>query len=128
MLHFLPCSKTASHHLTKACSLQDILKFFLLSGLVQLIIYLVLVPTFVRSHLSAKSALLQLMLSVLNTVEPLLPAIVVFIRVMALVRLKKQNILVSNQQKMMIAGHLDVVLFDKTGTLTTDQASVCLDC
>ena len=107
--------------------MQDVLKFFLLSGLVQLTIYLVLVPTFVRSHLSAKSALLQLMVSVLNTAEPLLPASVVFIRVMAFVRLKKQHILVSDQQKMMIAGHLDVVLFDKTGTLTADQASVCLD-
>lgn len=129
MLHFLPDSKTdvaSSDH--SVCSLQDILKFFLLSGLVQLVIYLVLLPTFVRSHLSAKSALLQLMLLVLNTVEPLLPAIMVFVTVMALVRLKKQNILVSDQQKMMIAGHLDVVLFDKTGTLTTDQASVCLDC
>ncbi|DBA88103.1 hypothetical protein WJX79_009270 [Trebouxia sp. C0005] len=103
---------------------QDILKFFLLSGLVQLVIYLVLLPTFVRSHLSAKSALLQLMLLVLNTVEPLLPAIMVFVTVMALVRLKKQNILVSDQQKMMIAGHLDVVLFDKTGTLTTDQGKL----
>lgn len=68
------------------------------------------------------------MLSVLNTIEPLLPASVVFIRVMAFVRLKKQHILVSDQQKMMIAGHLDVVLFDKTGTLTADQESVCWDC
>ncbi|DBA76073.1 TPA: hypothetical protein ACH3X1_009818 [Trebouxia sp. C0004] len=103
---------------------QDTLKFFLLAGLVQLIIYLVLVPTFVRSHLSAKSALLQIMLSVLTTVDPLLPTSDVFIRVMAFVRLKKQNILVSNQQKMMIAGHLDVVLFDKTGTLTADQGKL----
>jgi magnesium-transporting ATPase (P-type) len=79
----------------------------------------------VRSQTLAKSALLHLMLSVLNSVEPLLPASVVFIRVMALVRLKKQNILVSDQQRMMIAGHLDVVLFDKTGTLTGDQVGFC---
>lgn len=104
--------------------MQDILKFFLLSGLVQLIIYLVLLPTYVRSHISAKSAFLQLMLSALNAVEPLLPAIVVFIRIRTLLRLKRQNILVSNQQTMMTAGHVDVVLFDKTGTLTADQVGV----
>ncbi len=128
MLHFLGSKTAVASSDQSMCSLQDIVRFFLLSGLVQLIIYLVLVPTFVRSRLSAKSALLQLMLSVLNTVEPLLPATVVFIRLMALVRLKKQNILVSNQQKMMVAGHLDVVLFDKTGTLTADQVSFCFDC
>lgn len=61
------------------------------------------------------------MIAVLNSVEPLLPAVVVFIRAMALLRLKRQKIFVSDQQKMMISGHVDVVLFDKTGTLTVDQ-------
>ena len=75
----------------------------------------------VHSHVSAKGALLQLMIAVLNSVEPLLPAVVVFIRAMTLLRLKRQRIFVSDQQKMMIAGHVDVVLFDKTGTLTVDQ-------
>lgn len=100
---------------------QDLTKFLVLSGVIQLIIYLIGVPALVHSHASAKGALLQLMVAVLNAVEPLLPAVVVFIRAMALLRLKRHNILVSDQQKMMIAGHVDVVLFDKTGTLTADQ-------
>lgn len=103
---------------------QDVGRFFLLSGLVQLTIYIVLIPSFVRHHVSAKQALLQLMTSVLNSVEPLLPAITVFIKFLCLLRLKRHGILVSHAQKMMTAGHLDVVLFDKTGTLTAEQ--VCL--
>ena len=104
--------------------MQDVAKFFLLSGLVQLIIYLVLVPTFVRSHASAKSILLQLLLSVLNAAEPILPAVVVFVRVSGLLRLRWQGIIVSDTQKMLTAGHLDIMMFDKTGTLTVEQVSV----
>ena len=80
-------------------------------------------PTLVRNHATAKGALLQLMIAVLNSVEPLMPVIVVFVKFMALLRLKRQGILVANAQKMLTAGHLDVVLFDKTGTLTADQVS-----
>ena len=103
--------------------MQDVAKFFLLSGLVQLIIYLALIPTFVRSNASAKSILLQLLLSVLNAAEPVLPAVLVFVRVYGLLRLRWQGIIVSDTQKMLTAGHLDIMLFDKTGTLTVDQVN-----
>lgn len=103
--------------------MQDVAKFFLFSGLVQLIIYLVLVPTFINSQASAQSALRQLLVSVLNAVEPILPAIVIFVRVFGLIRLRQQGVIISDTQKMLTAGHLDVVLFDKTGTLTVEQVA-----
>ena len=108
------------------CSVQDVAKFFMLSGLVQLMIYVALIPSFVQAHASVKSTLLQLMLSVLGAIEPLLPAIVVFVRVVGLLRLRRQGIIVSDTQKMLTAGHLDVVLFDKTGTLTAEQVKLRL--
>ena len=66
---------------------------------------------------------MQLMISVLNALPPLIPAIVVFVKSMCLLRLKRHGVLVSNAKKMLAAGHLDVVVFDKTGTLTGEQVS-----
>ena len=103
--------------------MQDVAKFFLLAGLIQFIIYMVLIPSFISSHASPQSILRQLLFSLLNAVEPALPAIVLFVRVFGLIRLRRQGIIISDTQKLLTAGHLDVVLFDKTGTLTVEQVS-----
>ena len=111
-------------HTLLACIVQDMAKFYTLVGLVQMTIYLVtLGPDVAHSKGSAKNALLELLLSVINTARPVLPAVLVFVRVVALVRLRYQGLIVSDTQKMLTAGHLDVVLFDKTGTLTVEQVS-----
>lgn len=111
-------------HTLLTCIVQDMAKFYTLVGLVQMTIYLVtLGPDVAQSKGSAKNALLELLLSVINTARPVLPAVLVFVRVVALVRLRYQGLIVSDTQKMLTAGHLDVVLFDKTGTLTVDQVS-----
>lgn len=45
----------------------------------------------------------------------------VLVRALAVFRLRRQDIVVLDQKKMMMAGQLDVILFDKTGTLTIDE-------
>lgn len=111
-------------HTLLSCIVQDVARFYMLVGLVQMTIYLVtLGPDVGQSEGSAKNALLELLLSVINTARPVLPAVLVFVRIVALVRLRYQGLTVSDTQKMLTAGHLDVVLFDKTGTLTVEQVS-----
>ena len=102
---------------------QDVAKFYLLVGLVQLIIYLsTLLPDLTQAGFSPTIALLELLV-VINAARPVLPAVLVFVRIVCLMRLRYQGVIVSNTQKMLTAGHLDVVLFDKTGTLTVEQVS-----
>lgn len=104
--------------------MQDVTKFYLLSGLVQLIIYLVsLVRAIAHSDTSASNASLELLVAMIDAFRPVLPAVLVFVRITALIRLRYQGVIVSDTQKMMRAGHIDVVLFDKTGTLTAEQVS-----
>ena len=104
-------------------TLQDVAKLFLLSGLVQLIMFFTLVPSFVRSHASVRSVLLQLLMALLSAAVPALAAALVVVRIVSLIRLRRQGLIVSDIHKMLTAGHLDVVLFDKTGTLTDEQVS-----
>ena len=103
--------------------MQEVAKFFVSAGVVQLIMYLIVVPTLVRSYASAKTILLQLLLSLIDASVPGLAAVLVFVRVITLLRLRHQGVIVSDTHKMLTAGHLDVVLFDKTGTLTNQQVS-----
>ena len=103
---------------------QDVAKFYLLVGLVQLIMYFsTLVPDLTEAHGSPTIALLELLVVVINAARPVLPAVLVFVRIVCLMRLRYQGVTVSNTQMMLTAGHLDVVLFDKTGTLTVEQVS-----
>lgn len=103
--------------------MQDVAKFFLLSGLVQLIMFFMLVPSLAQSHASARSVLLQLLLALLGSAVPALAAVLVLVRIVSLMRLRRQGLIVSDTHRMFTAGHLDVVLFDKTGTLTNEQVS-----
>ena len=95
----------------------------MVAALIHFALLFVVLPTFMRDRVP-RVALGHLMETVLFIVEPLLPAVMVFIKSIALVRLKRQGILVGDSQKMLIAGQLDVVLFDKTGTLTSEQVFV----
>ena len=103
--------------------MQDVAKFFLCSGLVQLIMFFTLVPSFFQSHASARSVLLQLLLALLGAAPPCLAAVLVVVRIVSLIRLQRRGLIVSHIHKMLTAGHLDVVLFDKTGTLTSEQVN-----
>ena len=111
-----------------AC-MQDVGRFFMFTGVIQLIFYLLMIPNLSKGPGAVRFSLMQLMVSVLNALEPLIPAIVVFVKTMCLLRLKWHGILVADSRKMLVAGHLDVVVFDKTGTLTGEQVtfawSVC---
>ena len=101
--------------------MQDVAKLFLLAGLVQLIMFFMVMSSFVRSHASARSILLQLHAALIDSAVPGLAAVLVFVRIATLLRLRRQGLLVSDTHRMFTAGHLDVVLFDKTGTLTSEQ-------
>lgn len=109
--------------LDTACAMQDVAKLFLLSGLVQLIMFFMLVPSFVRSHASAQHVLLPLLAALIGAAEPGCAAVLVFVRIVTLLRLRRQGVIVSDIHRMLTAGHIDIVLFDKTGTLTNEQVS-----
>ena len=103
--------------------MQDVAKFFMLSGLVQLILFFTVVPSFVKSHAPATIVLLQLLVALVGASVPALAAVLVVVRIVSLMRLRRQGLIVSDTHRMFTAGHLDVVLFDKTGTLTNEQVS-----
>ena len=103
--------------------MQDVAKFFLSAAVVQLITLMTVVPSLIRSHAPARIVLYALLARLVDATVPGLAAVLVFVRVITLLRLRRQGVIVSDTHKMLTAGHLDVVLFDKTGTLTNEQVS-----
>ena len=69
----------------------------------------------------------QLLILVLYTVQPFWLAIIFMQRGIMQARLHQAG-LHGEEQKMLPAAHMDVVVFDKTGTLSSDQVRTLLMC
>ena len=86
-----------------------------------MVIYISFLHRIVAHRLGTQTALLQLLNTVLNALPPVLPALLVVLRAVTVLRLRHQSIFLSDTQKLQTAAQLDLVLFDKTGTLTIGQ-------
>lgn len=95
------------------CSLALNLFIFITAYLIHYIIH--------RHEGSTADIFLQLLRFVLNALPPLLGSLLVMLRFVTVLRLRRQNIFMSDTRKLRTASQLDLVLFDKTGTLTVGQ-------
>ena len=75
----------------------------------------------IASHLGTTLALLQLLGFLLHALPPLLASLLVMLRSLTVLRLRHQDIFLTDTRKLQTAAQLDLVLFDKTGTLTVGE-------
>ena len=75
----------------------------------------------IQYRLDWRPTLHQLLRFVLNALPPLLASLLVMLRFVTVLRLRHQNIFLSDTRKLRTAAQLDLVLFDKTGTLTVGE-------
>ena len=107
-----------------AMLVQDLRRFILLVLVANLIIFFVQVPWMIRVHLQGTYLLFQFVLSVLDVVNPLLPAALVVLKAVTTLRMRHQGLHLVDNNKLFVAAQLDLVVMDKTGTLTADQVSL----
>ena len=105
--------------------MQDCVKFMGCSLALNLLIfitaYLMHYIILFEHEGSTADIILQLLRFVLNSLPPLLGSLLVTLRFVTVLRLRRQNIFLSDTRKLQTASQLDLVLFDKTGTLTVGQ-------
>ena len=103
--------------------MQDCIKFLSCSLAVNMLMFVTcIVVNDITHHRSPwRRALLHLLNFVLNALPPLLASLLVMLRFLTVLRLRYQNIFLSDIRKLHTAAQLDLVLFDKTGTLTVGQ-------
>ena len=102
--------------------LQDFSRYALALAAVNTALFLLVALWMVRHGYKAAAMLRQLFIMQWYTVQPMWLAVVFVQRAIMQARLWRQGVHVADQQKMLHAAHLDVIVFDKTGTLTSDQA------
>lgn len=103
--------------------MQDLRLFLLVALVMNLIIFAVQVPWMVRYHLKGRYLLFQFVFLILDCLEPFLPAALVVLKSFTILRLRWQGLQLTDNKKLSVAAHLDLILFDKTGTLTAEQVS-----
>ena len=103
--------------------MQDCIKFLGCSLAINLLMFITCIAVYdiIEYQLAWKLALHQLLRFVLNALPPLLASLLVMLRFVTVLRLRYQNIFLSDTRKLHTAAQLDLVLFDKTGTLTVGQ-------
>ncbi|KAL3134240.1 hypothetical protein ABBQ38_006671 [Trebouxia sp. C0009 RCD-2024] len=101
---------------------RDRLKFLGCSLAVNLFMFLIyLLHHITLQPLGTTLIFLQLLRFVLNALPPLLASLLIMLRFVTVLRLRHQNIFLSDTRKLQTAAQLDLVAFDKTGTLTLGQ-------
>ena len=103
--------------------MQDCIKFLGCSLAVNMLMFVtcLVMHDIIQYHLAWGPTLHQLLRFVLNALPPLLASLLVMLRCVTVLRLRYQNIFLSDTRKLRTAAQLDLVLFDKTGTLTVGQ-------
>jgi len=115
----------SAHAVTSNIVMQDILRLYAFSLLLQLVI---MIPYIIRAHHFAQSTgqIVQKVLDMLvHAAPPAIPAVMVLCGLSVTLRLRRQGINLMFQEVLMSAGGTEVVCFDKTGTLTGAAVRLC---
>lgn len=118
------CKHTLHMTVRHKLCMQDLRHFLLMSFVLNLAIFFVQVPWMVRYQLSGKPLLIQFVFLFLNIMVPFLPAALVVLKSVTLLRMRYQGLQVSRSESLYTAAQLDLVVFDKTGTLTAEQVPI----
>ena len=110
--------------ISRGCDLQDVLRLYAFSALLQLLIFIPYAARAAHFHQSARSIAIRILDAFLHAAPPGLPAVMLFCGGANRGRLAKQGINLVFPEKLGLAAGTTVVAFDKTGTLTGTVVSI----
>jgi cation-transporting ATPase 13A3/4/5 len=103
---------------------QDSIKYIYLMGCLSIIGFTISIP-FLKNADQSTSEIIKKCLDLITTaVPPSLPACLGIGISYAVNRLKSQNIICINRDRVNLLGKINTIVFDKTGTLTEDHLDI----
>ena len=105
---------------TKFKLYEDAMKFLLFLASLTLVGFMICLPRMIYLDFPKETIAIRALDLVTITVPPALPACMAAGISFALHRLSKQKIFCIDQNRVNVAGRIEVMVFDKTGTLTED--------
>ena len=109
---------------TKDTFSRQVLRFIIIYAFVQLIFFIPMFIKMLSFPLPTELYVYRVLDIILWAIPPSLPIYLSFCITIALMRLKKKDVLGLQPQKIISAGQVSTVCFDKTGTLTKNEIEV----